>query len=78
MTMTDIAIIRALSDTKPAEILFVFHLKMILKGPVNGTPQTVSNIQVCLFFLEQICTLRSFDSEYCALSTRSLQIFWVC
>ena len=37
---------------------------MILKDPANGTPQTVSKIQVCLFFLEQICTLQSFDSEY--------------
>ena len=37
---------------------------MILKDPANGTPQTVLKIQVCLFFLEQICTLRSFDSEY--------------
>ena len=59
------AIIRALSGTKHAEILFVFFL--IYKWfyfPANGTPQAVSKIQVCSFFLEQICTLRSFDSEY--------------
>ena len=37
---------------------------MILKSPANGTAQTVSKIQVCSFFLKQICTLRSFDSEY--------------
>ena len=47
----------------PKYYLF-FNLLMILKGPENGTPQAVLKIQVCLFFLEQICTLRSFDSEY--------------